>query len=447
GEGNIKTLRYNENNQLEDIIDEEGYLTKREYNPLGQVEKIKYEDGREVKLKYNSLRQLTEIEDWLGKTEIVLDKLGRTKSITTPDNKKVGYEWNEIGERTKIIYPEGKKVDYIYDASQKLKTIRTETSEYNYEYDNIGRVTKRLFPNNIVGEYSYNNIGSIERLIYYRDNEIIEDHEYDYDQLGNLTEIKRERKGSQGIEEISYKYEPLNRLSEVLEGDNLVRKYSYDGLGNRIEKYDNGETTRYHYNNLSQLIKEELPEEIRTYEYDKRGNRIKEFKNDDLIKTFKFNAQNMMEEVINKNKGTAIYRDNGLDKRVGQTLKRNNKPEEKISYTLDLIKPFKNILEQDINGEKEEYLWDRNVIGTMEDDIYLIDRKGSIIRSIEKDMEEIFSYDEFGIEEDLRSLNSQPFGYTGYQYDDISELNFAEARYYDQLHGRFTGVDNIKGYM
>ena len=65
----------------------------------------------------------------------------------------------------------------------------------------------------------------------------------------------------------------------------------------------------------------------------------------------------------------------------------------------------------------------------MEDDIYLIDRKGSIIRSIEKDIEEIFSYDEFGIEEDLRSLNSQPFGYTGYEYDDISELNFAEARY------------------
>ncbi|HLR36023.1 MAG TPA: hypothetical protein VK071_11940 [Tissierellales bacterium] len=30
----------------------------------------------------------------------------------------------------------------------------------------------------------------------------------------------------------------------------------------------------------------------------------------------------------------------------------------------------------------------------MEDDIYLIDRKGSIIRSIEKYMEEIFSYDE-----------------------------------------------------
>src|SRR5699024_6298688 len=156
---------------------------------------------------------------------------------------------------------------------------------------------------------------------------------------------------------------------------------------------------------------------------------------------------NMMEEVINKNKGTAIYRYNGLDKRVGQTLKRNNKPEEKISYTLDLIKPFKNILERDVNGEKEEYLWDRNILGTMEDDIYIIDRKGSIIRSIEKDMEEICIYDEFGIEEDLRSLNSQPFGYTGYEYDDISELNFAEARYYDQLHGRFTGVDNIKGYM
>ena len=100
-------------------------------------------------------------------------------------------EWNE--ERTKIIYPEGKEVDYIYDASQKLNH-KTETSEYNYEYDNIGRVTKRIFPNNIVGEYSYDNIGNIGKLLYYKHEEIIEGHGYDYDKLGNLTEIKRNRK-------------------------------------------------------------------------------------------------------------------------------------------------------------------------------------------------------------------------------------------------------------
>jgi len=48
-----------------------------------------------------------------------------------------------------------------------------------------------------------------------------------------------------------------------------------------------------------------------------------------------------MEEVINKNKGTATYRYNGLGNRVEQRLKRNNNSVEKIDYVLDLTRPYK----------------------------------------------------------------------------------------------------------
>jgi RHS repeat-associated protein len=38
------------------------------------------------------------------------------------------------------------------------------------------------------------------------------------------------------------------------------------------------------------------------------------------------------------------------------------------------------------------------------------------------------------------------FGFTGYQQDNIIDLYFAQARYYDANVGRFTGEDLIKGY-
>ncbi|MBW4829005.1 MAG: RHS repeat-associated core domain-containing protein [Clostridiaceae bacterium] len=214
-------------------------------------------------------------------------------------------------------------------------------------------------------------------------------------------------------------------------------------MGNRIAKYENGEITRYHYNNLNQLIKEELPEGTKTYQYDKRGNRIKEFKNNELVKTFKFDATDYMTEVWNKTKGTATYTYNGLGNRIGQTLKRQDKPEEKIDYILDLTRPYKNVLERKVNQDTEQYLWDWDLLGTMEEELYLLDELGSPIRSIDKNGETkgIFNYDEFGISNN----KNYTFGYTGYEYDDISELNYAQARYYDQHQGRFISRDNIKG--
>ena len=44
-----------------------------------------------------------------------------------------------------------------------------------------------------------------------------------------------------------------------------------------------------------------------------------------------------------------------------------------------------------------------------------------------------------------RQGEEQPFGYTGYRYDDISSTYFAQAREYQPKTGRFTAEDIIKG--
>jgi len=56
------------------------------------------------------------------------------------------------------------------------------------------------------------------------------------------------------------------------------------------------------------------------------------------------------------------------------------------------------------------------------------------------------AYDEFGVPEVAASVQgfNNPFGFTGYQTDKISELYYAQARYYSPANGRFFAEDPIK---
>ena len=74
---------------------------------------------------------------------------------------------------------------------------------------------------------------------------------------------------------------------------------------------------------------------------------------------------------------------------------------------------------------------------------------GSVVRllEVENKGQTIYGYDEFG--EDTYSTQGrvQPFGYTGYRYDNVANTYFAQAREYVSGMGRFAGEDLIKGYI
>jgi len=71
---------------------------------------------------------------------------------------------------------------------------------------------------------------------------------------------------------------------------------------------------------------------------------------------------------------------------------------------------------------------------------------GSPIRLLGNDNSEAMAYDEFGVLEISASTHNfnNPFGFTGYQTDKISELYYAQARYYSPTSGRFFAEDPIK---
>jgi len=69
-----------------------------------------------------------------------------------------------------------------------------------------------------------------------------------------------------------------------------------------------------------------------------------------------------------------------------------------------------------------------------------------------------YAYDEFG-QEILDGINTlkntlgkvadlvNPFGFVGYQLDNIADDYFAEAREYRPEEGRFSGIDKVRGFI
>ena len=493
--GQKENYKYNKRGELIEKIDKDGYITKYGYTSRGDIESLQYADGREVMLSYDAMRHLTEVKDWLGITKITKDSLGRTTEVTYPDERKVSYSYNSLNQRTKIIYPDGKQVKYIYDENARLAELKTinslnsldesdEPSSIIYSYNSFGRLKEKNFPNGTDTTYEYNDRGLLSKLTHSDREGILDEYIYSYDKAANKTGIIKNRRG---LEEesgaYSYGYDAIGRLSTVSKDNELLRKYSYDAFSNRIllEELsgENAGVTRYCYDALNQLTEKtkystaDVVLNKETYSYDKRGNLVEVLGDDQIKNKYVYGAINRLEEAVNGLGESAKYIYDGFGHRVGKEEYKSTthgvdipNPEKKISYLIDMTRNYHNMLERETetvkdieeieavyaHNDKETFIWDGKITGRITDDkydYYLKDELGSTIRLIDEEgeVEDSYGYDEFGNDLYDNQGVTQPFGYTGYQIDSISDTYYAQVREYDPKSGRFEGRDRVGGFV
>ena len=468
--GQKETYTYDKKGQLLGKLDKEGYLTKYAYTKQGDLSGIQYADGKEVKLSYNPLRQLIEIQDWLGSTRITPDELGRAEKVQYPDGREVSYTYGKAGERRSITYPDGKTVFYGYDEQFRLSELKEGGRIITYGYDTVGRLCEKQFPNGTKTTYRYDRKDQLTELLHQDQEGILDRYTYLYDLLGNKTGITKERRGLERESgQYRYGYDALGRLSEIQKDGEIQYRYGYDAFGNRTWKEERGEQTSYQYNALNQLVSERQGEIRKEYGYDKRGNLTAVLENGAWKKRYVYGAMNRLEEAVDAAGKQARYQYNGLGHRVGK--QEGVLPKEKlekldpqrrvgmeignsrrITYTLDLTRQYYNLLERTEESQSQRYFWDGNVTAYEENgerNYYLQDELGSPLRLEDSagTIKESYGYGAFG--EDLYQNQGkiQPFGYTGYQRDEIAGTYYAQAREYLAENGRFAGQDLIAGFM
>lgn len=446
--GQEESYQYDEFNRIVQKQDAEKYSVNVQYTPAGQIKQINYSDGQEVKFTYNALKQLTEIQDWIGITKITRNSLGNPIKVVNPDQSMVKYNYNSLGSREQLVYPNGREINYKYNHSGKLVQLSEKDQSFNYTYDNNGRLTDKKFPNGLISHYDYNAFDQIRSVVSRNDNAILEQYDYKYNNSGNPIELNRLRQDMQeDTGKYFFEYDALNRLEKVQSNDQTLRMYTYDDFGNRIQKWEQGGTINYQYNELNQLISENGAGIETEYKYDKRGNIIAEISENQLVKQYFYGASNMLNEYWEAGGSRTLYEYDGTRNRTGQTQYNESGDVQKLQYILDYTRPFHNILERRTGEETEQYLWDNRLLEQSGEGYYFEDIIGTPTRITDKNGKSVkcFSFDEFGNINSKYDSNRYPFGFTGYQLDHNTGLYYAQARYYKKEHGRFISKDPLIG--
>lgn len=134
--------------------------------------------------------------------------------------------------------------------------------------DARGNLTQFVLKNGVVTDRSYDNItGRIDTIQVYKDNLTLQDHDYDFDALGNLTQ----RQDLHNNLTQSFCYDNLNRLvAASFSGcSSSGGDFSYDALGNIKTK--TGVTGTYQYGDNAGPNAVTSADGL-TYQYDASGN-------------------------------------------------------------------------------------------------------------------------------------------------------------------------------
>ena len=461
--------------------DADGYTTRYAWNPAGDLCRITYADGRKAEFFYNSLRQLTQIDDWLGTTRIEPDAAGYVKKVTDPMGREVSYEWGVLGERRKTVYPDGQSVSFEYDDLFRLIRLKDGKQEVRYNYNADGRLAEKQYPDEIRTGYQYSPMGRLKSLVHQKSGTVLERYEYEYDLLGNRTALRKDRRASvfasiterlarEECGNYIYRYDNLDRLTEVLKDGKLQSRYRYDAYGNRTEKETGEGTTHYSYNEADQLVREEGLDGERTFQYDRRGNLTAIRQGEELLRQYLYDETNRM-AAASDGIHSSWYQYSGAGNRTGileytvdppgpgnpflPKATPAGVPSKRTEYVTDLTRPYHNLLQRIETAERKEtlqsYTWDTNAVFLREGErvsAYLQDELGSPVRLTElrSGRQTLYGYDEFGADLFGNQGETQPFGYTGYQPDRTAGTSYAQAREYLPWAGRFAGRDLIKGF-
>ncbi|MFR3728519.1 DUF6531 domain-containing protein [Lacrimispora sp.] len=448
--GNTEYYEYDTKARITKKTDRDGGETYFSYSLTGLLEKINYPDGREALMEYDGLRRLRVIKDWQGCTKIDWGLYKHLKSITDHKERKVSYEFEPMGNLTAITYPNGRKVKYSYDACLRLLNLTDGDHAVNYRYNKNGLLEEKLFSNELKTIFSYNQAGKLTGLVNQSNGKILDQYTYSYDPVGNKTDIVKIRSGVKSDNgHFQYEYNSHNQMIRVLRDGEALREYDYDVFGNRIFKREGENETFYTYNSGNQLVKE-IGSETKEYEYDLRGNLSEVLVNGRLSRKYEFDAENHMSGVYDEDGLLSIYQYNALGHRIGKRVRNKDFPggESEQEYVLDFTKRGKNLLEKIENGETEDFVWDKNVIGSIgkyTKKQFLNDEMGTTIRACYSNGRHagVWEYDEFGEVADQCESTDQTFGFTGYQWDESSRTYYAQAREYSSTTGTFISEDAV----
>ena len=489
--GNMETsYSYNAHGNLQSVTDAESHTTTYQYDDMGRLVSTTSPDTGTVTYVYDGAGNLLNKADAKGITVgYEYDLLNRLIDLNFPDSTQdITYTYdtgaNGMGRHTGMIDPSG-DMTFGYDVRGRLvdKTSIINSQSYSVlrSYTPGSRINSVTYPTGRTIDYhrttcaysvdavstTYNgNTIPLANNLSYRpfgiakemntgaggtvNNEFDlsgrltvanpgadKERTYTYDNNGNLTSVTAPNTPWYNR---TYTYDALSRLDHA-EGPYGIIDYTYDTVGNRLTKAENGVIDTYVYITDTNKLNEITDTETIPYTYDANGN-ITGKENKVLI----YNQNNRLIKVEENGTTLGEYTYNGLGQRV---IKEADGVTTVFHYDFN----GNIIAESNLDGNfTKEYLYRGKGRSAMVDvisgEVYYFgnDRLGTpqILTDSTNTVVWEGIYKPFG-EADVNPNSSvvNNFRFLGQYYDQETGLHYNYHRYYDPRTGRYLRADPI----
>jgi RHS repeat-associated protein len=471
--GNVITLTDANNIVIRNSYDNIGRVKTRSYEnePSGQITPTVsyYYDGKGLaQTPQYSKGALTKISSSVSENLYTdFDNFGRllkSQQVTDGKTYEFSYKYNLSGALVEETYPSGRVVRNFLDSDGGLATVSSKTVTgqiktfaSNFDYSSAGNIRKVMLGNGLWETAQYNERLQLTQIglgTSPTDKSLFKiDYEYgELDANGNVETIKNVGDIAKQTTTIpttsfvqTYKYDALNRLTEAKEKtgetQNWKQTFDYDRFGNRTSFSQIVGSTQLQLNGINNPTIDQTSNRFTTaqgYVYDYNGNLIQDAEG----RILKFNGDNKQIEVKNVSNnqviGTYFYDGTGARvKKVTNTetiifVYSHGKLVAEYSTQMPAQNPSVNYLTTDHLGSPRVISNRQGVVTSRQDFMPFGEEIGAGVggRTI-------------NLKYSLTNTSNIRQRFTGYEKDTETNLDFAEARMYQNQHGRFTAVDPL----
>ncbi len=441
-------------------VNPNGITTTYTYDELNRVtsEDADSTTGTDITYTYdtctNGVGKLCAVDMLTGAdTVYAYDALGRTTSEEkTIDSTAytTAYEYDRQGTVTSVTYPDSSEATYGFDTQGRVDDVTfvdSDTTSTNVvtdiTYGPHGKVTHATYGNGVESDWSYDSaeLYRLSNLTTVSGTDEIENFDYSFDNVGNLTELNDSSSLYAGMD-IAYDYDDLYRLlsADSTSTDTALdytKSWTYSSIGNILSSTDKG-TYTYGGTATGDTTNPHAPKSVGStdFTYDTAGNMLT-----DGTWTNTWNYKNQLTESSNGRPVTYAYDHDGNRVKTASTFETGTTIYPNQYYTVTPKNTLRNVFAGAL-GNVATFSWDGAAVATYHHRDHLgsahveTDASGSV--------SEYIIYSPFGdtLYDSKTDLNETArFKYTGKEKDRDTGWYYYGARYYNAGQGQFLSED------
>jgi len=286
-------------------------------------------------------------------------------------------------------------------------------------------------PNGVTTNYTYDNLSRLLSVLHQLSGSTIDGATYTVDTAGN----RASKTDKQTNVTTNYGYDNIYQLLSATQGATTTESYTYDPVGNRLSDL----TTSGWSNNTSNELTSRPGV---SYTFDANGNTLTKTDSTGTT-TYSWDFENRLSSVtLPGSGGTVAFQCDPWGRRI-----------EKISPSATSIFAYDlNSLTETVNatgGVVARYSQGTDIDESLAElqsgttSYYHADGLGSItsLSNAAGALAQTYTYDSFGNQTASSGSLTNPFRFTGREFDAETSLYFYRSRYYDATLGRFISED------